>query len=151
MNVFVPFTKLRAETFSAVPCATFVPLLDKNMGYGQYFRDRWREGKTFINLEHDVVPTQKMLDELWECEKLFCFAGYVYPGQTKFDTSYLGCVKITERLINENPRLFDDPPNWYGCEGRILELVNGRICCHGSVLHLHVDETWSKEDIEKYG
>lgn len=151
MNVFVPFTKLRSETFSAVPTATFIPLLDKEMGYGQYFRDRWREGKTFINVEHDVVPDNRILELLWDCDQPFCFAGYVYPGQTKFDTSYLGCAKISEQLIKENPNLFDDPVIWYGCEGRILELVNGRLCCHGSVLHLHIDETWPIEEATKYG
>ncbi len=104
MNIFVPFTALRAETWDAVwPMygATLVPLLDSK-AYSRYFMRRWEETKTFINIEHDVVPTLAQLQELWNCPHPWCACGYT--GECV--TPYLGCAKISTEFILTHPDMW---------------------------------------------
>lgn len=143
IKVFLPFTKLRSATYSAVPNAVLVPLLDKTWDYGRYFQARWKDGESFINVEHDIVPTTEKLQELWDCPNDFCFAGYIYPGQPdRVDVAHLGCAKISRHLIENNPDIFDELPEWVNCETRIYDAAQPNQCYHGEVLHLHVDGNW---------
>ncbi len=152
MNIFVPFTKLRSETYSALPGCVIVPLTDRVKGYGKYFRDRWREGKSFINVEQDVLPTQEMISEISDCQSEICFSAYAYPGQPERIErgTYLGCVKISDQFIQRNPTLFDNDMDWTSPEGVIWNASDSP-CHHGPVLHLHVDSNWPMEEINRYG
>lgn len=149
MRIFVPFTKLRAETMKAVPGATFVPLIG-DYAYSEYFQKRWEEGETFINVEHDVVPAPKVLESMWNCGNPVCVAGYVYPTpdvEYKPEITYGGCVKISKEFIQNNPDLWRIPARWSVCDGRITQAIernpypgidgNENHCYHGEVLHLH--------------
>lgn len=140
MRIFIPFTKLFSATYSACPGATLVPLHDTK-DYAQYFQERWEEGKTFINVEHDVAPSIEVLKSLWRCPEKICLTGYVYdtkPGVAP-EVTYLGCVKISEAFIKENPSLFDSFPDWSGCDGKIWQAAEDKkypYCYHGEVKHL---------------
>lgn len=148
MKIFVPFARLRSETFIALPTAILVPLVG-DYAYAEYFRARWKEGETFINVEHDVMPPPKVLESMWNCESAICTTGYVYrdsPSDFQPEITYGGCIKISQQFILEHPNLWDDPPRWSVCDGRITKAIedhpypningNDRHCYHGEVLHL---------------
>ncbi len=133
MRIFVPFTSLKSETYAALPQGMLIPIVDKEHGYARYFRDRWREGETFINVEHDVVPTENMLKELWYCEKSLCVTNLGGKG-----VSLLGCVKISREFIQAHPGIFDHYPEYNSCDGCIAKCVTGNLYHeHGVVEHLH--------------
>lgn len=153
MKVFLPFTRLRSETYHAIPDGVLVPLTDRTNGYGQYFKERWDAGEGFVNVEQDVVPKEGLIDEMVGCQSEVCFASYVYPGQPERLNrgTYLGCVKISDKFIQRNPTLFDNQPmNWSMPEGLIWAALE-HPCHHDSVLHLHVDSLWPPEEINRYG
>src|SRR5690348_14009514 len=99
MKIFVPFTSLKAQVMAAIPNATFCPILDKYYGYGQYFKERWDEKQTFINIEHDVVPRINLLEEMWNCSEPLCVAGYMSTVEGASGISHIGCAKISVSLI----------------------------------------------------
>lgn len=153
MRVYVPFTRLSALTYKALrDVAEFVPLLDKEYGYGEYFKSRWEQGAPFINVEHDMVPSLSVLQSMWNCPNPFCLSGYSYPDQPlRVDIAYLGCAKISASMISDNPGAFDLPTRWNECDTQIWRATGETYCQHGSVLHLHVDSLWPKDAVEKYG
>jgi hypothetical protein len=118
----------------------FINLRCTDFGYGEYFRERWHEGETFINVEHDVLPTAEMIDELWNCPSIFCCTRYVYDGRTENTIGNLGCAKISDKLIATCPTLFDGRVHWQDCEKKIIEaLGQGNQCVHGNVKHFHYE------------
>lgn len=152
MNVFVPFTKLRSDTYEAVPFAKFIPLQrgNESTSYAEYFKERWKEGESFINVEHDVVPSIPVLESLWHCQSPICVTGYVYEYMEvpAPEITYGGCIKISRQFILDHPDLWHEPlPTWSGCDCRITKCLeenpypdingNDKHCYHGSVIHLH--------------
>jgi hypothetical protein len=107
VNVFCPHTAkgLRPETRAALQgIATFIELSDGGFhDYRRYFIDRWNEGATFINVEHDVAPTRAQLEDLWRCPRPWC--GFCYGA---VEAPYLGCAKITAEFIAANRGLWTD-------------------------------------------
>lgn len=136
IKIFVPFTNLRAQVMLAIPNAIFVPIVDKEFGYSQYFKERWEEGETFINVEHDVVPRKEILEEMMNCSEPLCVAGYSSSIPEATGISHIGCAKISKSLILKSPGLFDTPCEWIECEGRVGALTDFKFCYHGDVKHL---------------
>ena len=68
VNIFIPFTKLEARTLLAFKDKRYriVPIVGE-FGYAEYFRERWQEGRSFINVEHDIVPDWELVTELMTC------------------------------------------------------------------------------------
>ena len=120
----------------AIPMATFCPILDKEFGYGKYFKERWDEKETFINVEHDVVPRIDILEEMWNCSEPLCVAGYCSNVEGASGISHIGCAKISSSLILKSGGLFDKPCEWVECEGHIGALTDFKFCYHGEVKHL---------------
>ncbi|SRR6266481_8251482 len=133
MRIFVPFTNLRVETYLSVPNAILVPLKDKEHGYGKYLWERWKESQPFINVEHDVVPTQEMIKGLWECQETFCVTSY----SENEGPSLLGCVKFSEKFISGTQGIFDNYPNWKTCDNNISKACLDMWHNHGVVHHVH--------------
>lgn len=136
IRIYVPFTALRPQVMIAVPKAIFVPIVDKFYGYSQYFKDRWEEKQTFINIEHDVVPRDDILEEMWNCSEPLCVAGYCSSVEGASGISHIGCAKISASLIINSPGLFDIPCEYIECEGRVGALTDFKFCYHGEVKHL---------------
>lgn len=44
--------------------------------YEEAIRYNWNLGKPFIIVEHDIVPTQQIIDEIASCEEEICVANY---------------------------------------------------------------------------
>lgn len=135
MKIFIPFTLLRQQTYLSAPNAKLVPLVNR-YSYSKYFKERWRDKETFINIEHDVVPTPDILKSMWDCVSELCVAGYSSKLQVARGTAFTGCAKISASIIERNSGLFNEPCDWIECEGRIAKASNEQFCYHGEVLHL---------------
>lgn len=139
MRIFIPFTNLRSETFAAVPGAILVPTHGE-FGYSNYLKQRWDEGQTFINIEHDVVPTMAILQSMWDCPSPLCVTGHSdVPGQP--EASYLACVKIGADFIAQR-KINWTGLKWFECDQQMWKsdpeyYVSGdHFCYHGTVIHL---------------
>jgi hypothetical protein len=60
---------------------------------------QWDEGKSFVNIEHDVEFEPSIVMELWECESDWCFAPY--EGITEPQLPHLGMAKISSSHIEK--------------------------------------------------
>jgi hypothetical protein len=133
MNIFVPFTRLQVETVLAVPDARFVPMTDET-AYSRFFIDRWKEGRTFIVVEHDVVPPRARLEEMWACRHPWCVNTYREGHSDR--SPYLGCAKISAEFIRLHPGLWVERP-WGNCDCFLVERAKFFSHWHGVVKHLH--------------
>lgn len=109
MTIYVPFTRLLAATFVAVSGfgAVFMPLTDEG-AYSRYFMARWADGVRFINVEHDVAPTESILRSLWDCDAPWCSIHYGLP--TDDPRGYMGCMKFGHEFIAAHPGLWHERP-----------------------------------------
>jgi hypothetical protein len=69
--------------------AEFADVGASDTAYSELVAKLWAAGESFLLLEHDVLPTPELLDEMWACESAWCagfawrYSGPVYPGETK--------------------------------------------------------------------
>ena len=73
-TVFVPYTRINPPTIDAL--RRWRPVMwwvggDPNE-YLRYFRTRWLDTRTFINVEHDVIPTDAQIQGLYDCPQEWC-------------------------------------------------------------------------------
>lgn len=95
--------------------------------YAAFFRQRWEEGQSFINVEHDVIPWPGALQALAACGRAWC--GYNYHlkcHQGLEDPNLtlgvpLGCVKLSETLIRATPGLWDQRVEWTVCDTHLTQ------------------------------
>ena len=58
-------------------------IVKEDQAYENRIKDLWEMGEPFIILEQDIVPTQKDIDDLENCECDFCASKYrLYPRST---------------------------------------------------------------------
>ena len=114
-----------------MPDAIFVPMTDE-LSYSRYFIKRWEEGLTFINVEHDVVPSFHYLTEMWNCSELWCGCGYK-DGDC---TPYLGCIKISDKFIQLHQDMWVERP-WRNCDVYMANKAKVPYHFHGVATHLH--------------
>jgi hypothetical protein len=111
MNIFVPFTKVEQWTMAAMLWylhhTTFVDVSGDHWNYVKFFEQRWAEGKTFINVEHDVVPGPGVLDSMWACQEPWCVSTYLGPPAPK-GAPFFGVVKFSAEAIATLPDLWVD-------------------------------------------
>lgn len=123
MRVFIPYTKLQEATLISLIGEEYTPVkVEGTYGYSNYFKSRWTEGETFINLEHDVVVYPGALQALWDCPRAWCAYNYHLPihqlenledENTNVPT---GCVKISKEMIDKLPNYWDTPIEWSKCD-----------------------------------
>src|SRR6266436_7947834 len=108
MTIFCPFAegKLRPETKKALGSLANVHFvqMDENSSYHRYWQARWKEGKRFINVEHDCAPTVDQLADLWACPHDWCSIGYnndLIP--------FFGCVKFSSDFIKVHQFVWEVP------------------------------------------
>lgn len=112
--------------------------------YFNLMREAWLAQKTFILIEHDLVPWPGALTQIWQCEAPFC----TYPaphgiGPDRKYTYGLGILKFDEMLMKWFPDHLEDPSltrKWYHLDGEVftrLQEKNIKIHYHyPPVLHL---------------
>ncbi len=128
LNIFLPFTDVQPATLISLIGYDYLPVkLEGDFGYSQFFRDRWNEGKTFINVEHDSVIYPGAIEALLNCPEELCAFDFhlpihrqrqLIPGQA----FPLGLIKISDSLIAKNPNFWNDPIKWDVCDQHLATL-----------------------------
>src|ERR1700674_3770858 len=75
--------------------AEFADVGASDTAYGQLVATLWAKGESFLLLEHDVLPTVALLEEMWACPSPWC-AGFAY--------AYHGAVMPGEVLGEDRPQ-----------------------------------------------
>ncbi len=97
-------------------------MIEGNYGYSEYFKKRWSEGETFINIEHDVVVYPEALKAIWNCPREWCVYDYHLPNHWTRSLEQiesgvpLGCVKISKEMIQKSKNLWNTPVMWNECD-----------------------------------
>ena len=108
MKIYVPYTDLREETAKSIQAtghlATYVDVSSRDDAYYELLQDAWKQQKSFVIVEHDVVIHPTAIDELVECKFSWCaFPTQYYNGEHVG----LGCVKFGELLLRRFPKAMD--------------------------------------------
>lgn len=73
-TVIVPYARINEATIDALRAwhpTMFYVGGDRN-DYLRYFKVRWLDMKVFVNVEHDVIPTNAQVQELMQCQEEWC-------------------------------------------------------------------------------
>lgn len=104
MRVVLPFVRsvVRHETIDALQgCGYDVETVsvhpDHDGAYASLLEDLWRAGQPFCVVEHDVVPTADMLEQLEACPYPWC--SHCYDDPTYPRVPMLGLVRFSAELI----------------------------------------------------
>jgi hypothetical protein len=116
MNIFVPFTRVQPWTMAAMlwylPHTQFVDVSGDEWDYLRFFEARWAERKTFISVEHDVVPAPGIIDSMWSCPHGWCVGHYSGPPTPVcYSEPYVppfGLVKFSADFIRAVPDVWAD-------------------------------------------
>lgn len=108
MRIFCPYTDVQNATLTALSKYFWTELIFVDVhgdwSYLNYFKQRWLEGETFINIEHDVVPWLGAIEEIWNCPHDWCcFTYYCMPGEPHPPPTPIGLVKFSEAFIKQIP------------------------------------------------
>jgi hypothetical protein len=120
--------------------AEFYDLTSDDQGYFHLFDRLWSEGRGFINVEQDVLPSIELVEALWGCPQELC-SGYYMQADDRVRYT-LACVKFSTALIARLPNAMKDAitrcptMRWTMLD---LALVNptGVLAQGGAVTHIH--------------
>ncbi len=128
MKIFLPYSKLQTATLIALIGYDFAPVeLKGEYAYGEYFKARWAEGQSFINLEHDCVPWPGAIEAIEDCERDWCLYNYSLPIHREQNLEIveggmpLGLVKFSAELIIRTKGAWDEPIDWSNCDNRLTK------------------------------
>lgn len=123
IKIFIPYTKIQPATLISLIGYKYTPVkVEGDFGYSNYFKDRWNEGETFINLEHDIVPYPGAISAIWDCPLEWCVYDYHLPNhwnrnlEDEVNGIPLGCMKISAEMIKKTARMWDKPIIWNKCD-----------------------------------
>lgn len=133
MNLHVPYTCVREATqivLRSYPGA-MLHYMDGEGAYLAYWKQRWAEGSTFINLEHDVVPWPGAIEQINACPEDWCSFGYGPDWDLFTGTAPFGLAKFTDRFIAEFPEVWIAYDkgwglNWRGCDAHFTGYMKTR-------------------------
>lgn len=121
VRVFLPYLQIEPATIESLRGRDFHALytgpVSDDRAYARYFRDRWREGESFVTIEHDGVFPWRAVDELIACDSPLCFFQH---ANGLSDVLYLGLAKITAPVIAATAPLWETAdenalPRWIVC------------------------------------
>lgn len=119
MKIFVPYTELQIATEIALIGYEYATVgMIASDDYFKYFKQRWQEGESFINIEHDCVPWPGAIEAIMECPKLWCAYDYSLPCHRNRDihdpTTFvpLGLTKISASMIEKLKDCWNEVVNW---------------------------------------
>ena len=124
MKIYVPYTNLLQATQIALVEYDYIPVDLKDQAYSDFLRERWAEGESFINIEHDIVPWPGAIEEIAECPEPWC--GYAYHTGPSLDPHpywhpMLGCVKLGAELIRRTAGMWDEHIMFFLCDSTLAE------------------------------
>lgn len=118
IKVYIPFTKAQDATIISTWDYDPIKVDTSKTGYSQYFKDRWNDRETFINIEQDVVIWDGAIESLINCSQPWCL--YDYKSEpwdyNMLRSVHLGCTKITSSLIEKTKEIWDDEIEWDKCD-----------------------------------
>jgi hypothetical protein len=139
-----PYTAgLHPEVVAALEADGYAPetvdVSGSETAYHDLLAGLWREGRTLIVVEHDVVVYPGALAAMLACPEPWCVTPYRVNGEYE---GYLGCVRFSARLLAEVPDAMDaagqltygPPPRYWGWIDNRLAQVLGE---HGYSKHRH--------------
>ena len=142
MNVVVPFTRRHPEVEAALADAHWVDVSGSDESYWELWSGLWGARRTVIVVEHDIVPGEGMLEEMWDCQHNWCAARYQFEEMGLI--TGLGCVKMSEALMGSVPDALehvataqptDDHPPRHWCS--LDSLLSGALGRAGYAVHPH--------------
>lgn len=136
--IYLPYIKIQVATLISLIGYDYHPVeTSGEYGYNNYFKKRWEEGKTFINLEQDIVPYPGAIKALWDCPKEWCVYDFHLACHWARNLENekvgvpIGCVKISSSLITKTVGIWDDPVEWVYCEQNLTKkLVDAGFKAH---------------------
>ena len=136
MKIYLPHTKILDATLISLRGYDYNKILIKGkFGYSKYFKQRWLERESFINIEHDSVLWPGAIESLENCISPWC--AFDYSSETNWERdrdagimhSYqLGGMKITQYLIDHTKGIWDKPIDWHNCDTHLFSSTEIR--CH---------------------
>jgi hypothetical protein len=138
MKLFVPYTEIQPHTKMVLTGYNYTPLLmEKEDSYINYFLDRWREGESFINCEHDVVFWCGAIESLESCQEEWCAFGTDNGLFFNGALPTLNLMKCSDTFIERFQDVWEDVKGRYLPHGRrqwsgLDRWLNGQvtIVCH---------------------
>jgi hypothetical protein len=134
---------LRLEVVAALEADGYVPetvdVSANETAYHDLLARLWREGRTLVVVEHDIVVYPGAIGAMLDCPEPWCVT--VYRVNAEYD-GHLGCVRFSERLLAEVPDAMDEagrltygpPPRYWGwVDGRLAQILDR----HGYHKHRH--------------
>ena len=151
-----PFTAggLRPQTARALHASGLeiewaqLPSHDEH-AYGRLFRHLWSAGRTFVIVEHDIVPTVAQLQAIATCGHEWC--SFLYDDELYPDGPMFGLVRFDARTMALWPhaagiatvigRRRDEEAEWWRIDSLVARDLNIRgvpwTAHPGRVQHLH--------------
>lgn len=150
MKVVVPFTSLHPETYRALQAQAdrheieYVYVGDDDYAYGRLLRRVWREGRTFMVVEHDIEVHPWTLDELEACSSPYCSCPYPWTtcvgpamGATKFSSDFTATYPDALEIACRIPSNYGDGRggHWKQLDvflqaAVLRDFYNEQPCCH---------------------
>jgi len=162
MRALCCWTDLRPDTEGAVrflwpDTHEFVDCRSHETRYHETLERYWQAGADFVNVEHDVVPDERVRDAFEECEEPWCV--FVYELAVGFLPDVLGCVRFRTALMQAEPDAMVEAGKadqsgvtaraWYRTDVRLSQLLRRREYSphlHGRVPHLNEKQKLSDPD-----
>ena len=128
MRIIFPYTKRIDEVIEALPPNTNEFFMNDSHSYPDLLQAMWDIGESFVIVEHDVVAPD--LSEIMECPEDWCAYGYKDDAE-----SFLGCVKISKKIIETIPHVWRLMPNrvWNLCDVHFKDVATKA----GFTVHQH--------------
>lgn len=148
MLIVCPFTpdKLRPETAAALDLIDTagwpvqrVDVSRSDTAYAELIEQLWTDGDSFLMIEHDMVPTVAMVEQMAACP---CpWAAQIYEIENHREVDGLGCTvglgmtRFAWHLLTAEPdaataaaEVVDGLPvrSWRGVDRRLVAVLDGR-------------------------
>ena len=135
MKIYVPYTKIQPATAICLKGYNFAAVECKGShGYFEYMQDRWEEGQSFINIEHDTVFWPGSLEAIRDCAQPWCAYGFAISDDfSKEGCVYLSMAKISKDMIKQLPDVWQEPKNWQVLDCHLTNYAKE----HGLTVHQH--------------
>lgn len=110
MTVVVPFTGelhpvVRDVMSEQIPDVQFCPI-EGDHGYQLLLRRLWRQRKSVVIVEHDILPWPGAIPELWQCSCRWGAYSYQLHGGIGIYHGF-GCAKLTGELMEIVPNIWE--------------------------------------------
>lgn len=121
--IYIPYIRLERATLISLIGYDYKPVYAPgDYEYGGYFKTRWEEGKTFINLEQDIVAYPGAIKAIWDCPREWCVYDFHLPSHWARSLENekvglpIGCMKISSEVISKTKGIWDKPVMFNVCD-----------------------------------